>query len=634
ILHTIGGDDTNMSAGDLSLYLLKNYNNYKLSVVGLPKTIDNDVVPIAQTLGAHTAAEQGALFFQNVVSELSSNPNMLIVHEIMGRNSGWLTAKTAQLYMQQNLRSFVDLVQSSKAQVHAIYLPEVKFNADEESARLKTIMAEQGCVNIFLSEGACSDAIVAEIESRGDKVERDAFGHVRLDTLNPGKWFGQVMAKLIGAEKVLVQKSGYFCRAAPAGAFDRDLVRRCAEKAVEFAMEGRTGLCGPDQEQEGEIGCIDYARVSGGKPFDLETPWFRDLVGKIGQRVEALNKQQNLPFFSYCPSDSATLADLEDGENGEKGSKVVSLLTASLLSVHPEETDAIRRLAYSANVKNSESICEIIFALMTCFKNTASACEDVECSDGSATFKNLVNSSFVQSLKAVKNVISLVSLEKNEPIPIKQIKNGFTVYLDPADGSSNIDTNAAIGSIFGIYEGDENKSLNKKPIVSGYCLYSSATILMLTFGNGVFGFTLDKQNNCFVLSHKNVKIPRNGKFYSVNEGYFNEWPEEIKQFVIDLKQKNKSLRYVGSLVADIHRTLLYGGIYFYPQNEHYPNGKLKLTTESRSIAHLIEQSDGRASCLNGEKIMDKKIDGIDDRETVAFGSPILVDGLIKACLNK
>ena len=153
ILHTIGGDDTNTTAADLAAYLKE--NNYDLTVVGLPKTIDNDVVPIKQSLGAWTAAEEGAKYFENVVNEHSANPRMLIVHEVMGRNCGWLTAATAQAYRKHLKRmdflpSF-NLPMGSK-DVHAVYVPEMEFDFKKEAARLKAVMDKGDSVNVFVSE--------------------------------------------------------------------------------------------------------------------------------------------------------------------------------------------------------------------------------------------------------------------------------------------------------------------------------------------------------------------------------------------------------------------------------------------------------------------------------------------------
>ena len=155
VLHTIGGDDTNTSAADLSAFLQK--GGYSLTVIGLPKTVDNDVYPIQQSLGAWTAAEQGARFFENVVAESSANPRMMIVHEVMGRDCGWLTAATAQAYRarlaKRQLLPQIGLTHE-RLDVHAVYIPEVAVDIEKEAARLKAILDANDNVNIFISEGA------------------------------------------------------------------------------------------------------------------------------------------------------------------------------------------------------------------------------------------------------------------------------------------------------------------------------------------------------------------------------------------------------------------------------------------------------------------------------------------------
>jgi diphosphate-dependent phosphofructokinase len=284
VLHTIGGDDTNTTAADLAAYLAK--NNYQLTVIGLPKTIDNDVVPIRQSLGAWTAAEQGALFFERVVAEHSANPRMLIVHEVMGRNCGWLTAATAHEYLSRldktPLAPGLGLTRERLA-VHGVYLPELALNIATEAARLKAVMDGVGNVNVFISEGAGVESIVSEMTARGQEVPRDAFGHVKLDAVNPGKWFGDQFAKMIGADKVLVQKSGYFSRAAPANAADLALIGQCCKHAVECALRRESGVVGQDEERGDVLRAIEFTRIKGGKPFDVELSWFGDLLRKIDQ---------------------------------------------------------------------------------------------------------------------------------------------------------------------------------------------------------------------------------------------------------------------------------------------------------------------------------------------------------------
>lgn len=284
VLHTIGGDDTNTAAADLAAFLAA--NNYGLTVVGLPKTIDNDIVPIAQSLGAWTAAEQGAVFFTNVVSEHSSNPRMLVIHEVMGRHCGWLTAATAQSYRNMlDEREWLDTfgVPRSRRDIHAVYVPELEVDLATEAARLSKIMDEQGNVNIFLSEGAGVDAIVAELVARGEEVPRDAFGHVKIDLINPGAWFGKQFGPMIGAEKVLVQKSGYFARSAAANQADLNLIKECVDVAVTAAMAQNPGLVGHDEERGNELRAIEFDRIKGGKAFNTDQVWFDELLKGIGQ---------------------------------------------------------------------------------------------------------------------------------------------------------------------------------------------------------------------------------------------------------------------------------------------------------------------------------------------------------------
>ncbi|HIF55283.1 MAG TPA: pyrophosphate--fructose-6-phosphate 1-phosphotransferase [Methylococcaceae bacterium] len=284
VLHTIGGDDTNTAAADLAAFLAD--NDYGLTVIGLPKTVDNDVFPIRQSLGAWTAAEQGAHFFKNVVAENNSNPRMLIVHEVMGRSCGWLTAATASEYRKllDNCEWLPSLGLSRESyEVHGIFIPEMGFDITAEAKRLRKIMDEVDCVNIFVSEGAGVETIVAEMEAKGHDVPRDAFGHVKLDAVNPGKWFGEQFAEMIGAEKTLIQKSGYYARASAANAEDIRLIKSCADLAVECALRGEAGVIGHDDDQNFVLRAIEFPRIKGGKPFDIDSAWFTETLEDLGQ---------------------------------------------------------------------------------------------------------------------------------------------------------------------------------------------------------------------------------------------------------------------------------------------------------------------------------------------------------------
>jgi len=284
VLHTIGGDDTNLTAADLAAYLHE--NDYDLTVVGMPKTIDNDVVPIRQSLGAWTAAEQGARFATNVVAEQSSNPRMLVIHEVMGRDCGWLTAATAAEYERwldaQEWNPGIGLTRAKWA-VDAVYVPELPLDIEAEAKRLRAVMDETDSVTIFLSEGAGVEQIVAEMQERGEEPARDPFGHVKIDTINPGAWFAKQFGPLIGAEKSMVQKSGYFARSAPANEADLALIKACTDLAVESALARVSGVIGQDEDADDELRAVEFSRISGGKAFDTGAHWFGELLDAIGQ---------------------------------------------------------------------------------------------------------------------------------------------------------------------------------------------------------------------------------------------------------------------------------------------------------------------------------------------------------------
>ena len=288
VLHTIGGDDTNTTAADLAAYLKK--NGYDLTVVGLPKTVDNDVYPIRQSLGAYTAAEESARYFLNVVKENSANPRMLIVHEVMGRNCGWLTAFSANYYHKMISRKSMPFLPEfgltrERQDVHAVYVPESRCNFASEAERLRKIMDKHDCVNIFVSEGACVKEILKEMKKRGETVPVDAFGHPRLDKVNVGQWFATRFGEMLGAEKTLVQKSGYFARASAAGKKDLELIRLCCVKAVECALAGIGGVVGKDEDNHNDLRACEFERIKGGKPFNVRNSRFRKLLRQIGQPI-------------------------------------------------------------------------------------------------------------------------------------------------------------------------------------------------------------------------------------------------------------------------------------------------------------------------------------------------------------
>jgi len=294
-LHTIGGDDTNTEAAKLSNFIWRKYGGARIKIVGMPKTIDNDVSPIVQTLGADTAAEEGARLFSNVVSEGSASPRTLIIHEIMGRRSGFLTAATALKYRELQAKSMkhlplrggspFDVCQGSR-DVHAVWIPELNdsFDIEKEGERLNRVMNEYKQVNVFLCEGFNLDQIVKEKKEKGEDLPCDAFGHVAQDKINPGEYYSNVVKDLVKAEKTMIQKTGYLARSAPSNAFDLDLIARFADVAVESAIADISGCIGQDDAQEGHpVRAIEFDRIAGEKPFDASAEDFQSLLHDIGQ---------------------------------------------------------------------------------------------------------------------------------------------------------------------------------------------------------------------------------------------------------------------------------------------------------------------------------------------------------------
>jgi pyrophosphate--fructose-6-phosphate 1-phosphotransferase len=291
VLHTIGGDDTNTTAADLASYLSD--QGYSLQVVGLPKTIDNDIFPVKQSLGADSAADIAVLYAQNFLAEHTATQRTLIVHEVMGRHCGFLTALSAYKYHQSvKERQFFGHGFDSRKQwdIHGVYLPELNFDLDQEGERLSKVINTIGNVNLFVSEGSIPSEILDQLDA-----PLDAFGHVSMELVNAGKWLGDQLQTRIEANKVLVQKSGYYSRSAASNAFDLALIERACARAVQAALNGKSGLIGQDDnsdnfrtvatpsESSDEMVVIDFKRVAGSKPFDVQTPWFQELLSEIGQ---------------------------------------------------------------------------------------------------------------------------------------------------------------------------------------------------------------------------------------------------------------------------------------------------------------------------------------------------------------
>lgn len=238
----------------------------------------------------------------------------------------------------------------------------------------------------------------------------------------------------------------------------------------------------------------------------------------------------------------------------------------------------------------------------------------------------------------------IASEEEATPVAVEETTSGnYIVVFDPLDGSSNIDAGISVGSIFGIYEpsetciveGEMDQSLEacitnvcqpgKNLLAAGYCLYSSCHTFVLTIGDGVYGFTLDPYVGEFVLTHNRIQVPEVGKIYSFNEGNYQLWDEPTKAYMDSLKEpsnwggKPYSARYIGSLVGDFHRTLLYGGIYGYPGDKKNKNGKLRLLYECAPMSFIAEQAGGAGS-TGTQRVLDIEPTEVHQRVPLMIGS--------------
>ncbi|HPK10755.1 MAG TPA: class 1 fructose-bisphosphatase [Saprospiraceae bacterium] len=221
--------------------------------------------------------------------------------------------------------------------------------------------------------------------------------------------------------------------------------------------------------------------------------------------------------------------------------------------------------------------------------------------------------------------------------PVEGQTAEYLVLMDPLDGSSNIDVNVSVGTIFGIYkrESDTNKKVAEKEflqrgsalVAAGYVLYGTSTILVYTTGNGVNGFTLDPSIGEFCLSHRNMKMPASGNYYSVNQGYYLKFDLEMRRYIDHCSDLNLRLRYIGSMVSDIHRIMFQGGIFLYPNTRKYPAGKLRLVYEGNPMSFIVEQAGGKALNTKLERILDVEVKELHQRTTIIMGSSDMVNDL-------
>ena len=252
------------------------------------------------------------------------------------------------------------------------------------------------------------------------------------------------------------------------------------------------------------------------------------------------------------------------------------------------------------------------------------------------------NDTFIRTLRSMGEVCGVASEELDDFISFEDnihSSSKYVVLIDPLDGSSNIDVNVSVGTIFSIYRRISEPGSPVKledflqpgnaQVAAGYVVYGSSTMIVFTTGHGVNGFTLDPSIGTYCLSHPNMKIPSKGNIYSINEGNYVHFPEGVKKYIkfcqtLDLKSNRPyTSRYIGSLVCDLHRNILKGGIYIYPKGTMSPNGKLRLLYECNPLALIIEQAGGRAT--NGEiRILDIKPSKLHQRVPYFAGSTEMV----------
>jgi fructose-1,6-bisphosphatase I len=257
----------------------------------------------------------------------------------------------------------------------------------------------------------------------------------------------------------------------------------------------------------------------------------------------------------------------------------------------------------------------------------------------------IANHALLQCLGNRGNVAVMASEENTGPVVVERDwQHGkYVVVFDPLDGSSNIDVNVSVGTIFSILRREPNPDKDRTPlddvlqtglhqVAAGYVVYGSSTMFVYTAGNGVYGFTLDPAIGAYLISHPKIIMPESGSIYSVNEANTDTFPEPYRRYLAHLRSgetgRQYSSRYIGSLVADFHRTLLKGGVFLYPPTHSHPNGKLRLLYEGNPIAFLAEQAKGIATD-GKQRILEKKPQSLHERTTLLVGSKVEMELLHK-----
>ncbi|MBO6495073.1 MAG: class 1 fructose-bisphosphatase [Roseivirga sp.] len=292
-----------------------------------------------------------------------------------------------------------------------------------------------------------------------------------------------------------------------------------------------------------------------------------------------------------------------------------------------ELSQLIRDLAYAGKVVNREINRAGLAGITGAYGSENVQGEEQQNLDVAANIR------FTRALKKGGEVAAIISEEDEDIIDLNNPRSKYIIAIDPLDGSSNIDVNVSIGTIFSIYrrispagspvQEEDVLQAGKHQVAAGYILYGSSTMFVYTTGKGVNGFTYEPSLGEYILSHQNMKMPKDGKVYSVNEGSYRSFDDDVKAYIETCKDRGYSARYIGSLVADFHRNLLKGGIYIYPSTEKAPNGKLRLMYECNALAMIAEQAGGLATD-GKQRIMDIEPESLHQRVPFFVGSKNMV----------
>ncbi|MFC0263134.1 class 1 fructose-bisphosphatase [Fontibacter flavus] len=325
----------------------------------------------------------------------------------------------------------------------------------------------------------------------------------------------------------------------------------------------------------------------------------------------------------YCPDNSKLAYSV-----GVTLDRFIKIKQKDFPFASGELSQLLRDIALASKIVNREINRAGLANIVGAFGNTNVQGEEQQKLDVIANIR------FTRALTKGGEVCAVVSEEDDEVIDLQNKSGKYVVAIDPLDGSSNIDVNISIGTIFSIYrrvtpigspiQPEDIMQPGNQQVAAGYVLYGSSTMLVYTTGHGVNGFTYEPSLGEFFLSHPDMYAPENGKIYSINEGTYRHFEPGLKAYIESCKNKEFSARYIGSLVADFHRNLLKGGVYIYPATDKVPKGKLRLLYEANALAFIAEQAGAKATD-GTQRILDIIPSSLHQRTPLYIGSVKMVD---------